>query len=543
MTRAIYGIDLGTTYTKCALVAADKHVRVFELDRDPVRKVSTPTLRSAVTLTVTPDGRPLAHVGACAHEVYRNWEPRSGPPMQCFEETKAWIGEEIPDGRDAQWMVEAHHWRYRPEDIAALVLRKVKRAVENAGGSEMTRVVVTHPQFFTDTRRKATRQAIELAGLQLVDTLTEPDAAALAYAAKGRLGSYMVFDIGGGTLDVTICKLGEAGVEVISSAGNRIGGRQFDRELFARMVVDYQVAYADFSERYLDAQTTQSWMRKAEQLKRRLNDPEQEVARDQIRCANDAFEHGRDRSFVMRREDFIAATMPLVDDCVACAVEALAKKQLRWSDVDEILCVGGASRLVHLRAALERVSGRPLRQDIDPDTVVARGAALRGAQLAEEPVAISTRTGVPSPSDFRGVLARGVGVLAYSARERRDVVYALIPGNTPLPYTKRHVFRTPHADQREIPVQLYEGDNTDADFCEQLGKIVLEDCPPGPAGQPVEVEIAIDSNGSKRVLVESRGRRREAVIEYDAARVLPDAELRHRQKFLESVVLCDCSSR
>jgi molecular chaperone DnaK (HSP70) len=559
--KPIYGIDLGTTYTKCAVVRpTDSVLEVFKLDkasRDAPQNTLT-ILRSAVTVGCL-DGRNLAYVGTRSLEELQDWDADDGPPLRRFEESKMYIGEDADhaQGHDSPpWPFPPHDWAYRPEDIGAIVLRKVKKEVEAARGPAMERVVITHPQYFSDTRRQATRQAAEIAGLEVVDMLTEPDAAALAFNATAAPGTYMVFDMGGGTLDVTICRIEPSRVVVLSSDGTKQAGRDFDRVIFDRMVDDYRTAFPAFEPAKLDARTLQVWMKEAERVKRMLND--QEVVATKYQCDNSLFSAGAKR-IVIKRDELYAASAPIVEASIACATAALDQAKLRWRDLTNVLCVGGSTRLKHLHAALERAAGRTIDiNELEVDSAIARGAATHGHQLATRgatitgslsgPIPRLSEGGAPTaptaptaPIELIGVLARGLGVKIYDPRRLRDVIYRLVPKGTQIPWRKTFPkpFRTKDARQTSIVVELFEGESEDPDECELLGTLELTGFPPpASAGQAVEVTIDIEQNGTKHLIVSALAHRQEAVIAFDPRRVIGALDIEHRRDFIAKLQIC-----
>jgi len=549
--KPIYGIDLGTTYTKCAIVRpTDSVLEVFKLDkasRDAPQNTLT-ILRSAVTVGCL-DGRNLAYVGTRSLEELLDWDEDQDPPLRRFEESKMYIGEDVEraQGDDSPpWPFPPHAWEYRPEDIGAIVLRKVKKEVEAAHGPAMERVVITHPQYFSDTRRKATRQAAELAGLEVVDMLTEPDAAALAFNAVATPGTYMVFDMGGGTLDVTVCRIEPTRVVVLSSDGTKQAGRDFDRVIFDRMVDEYRTSFAAFEPARLDARTSQVWMKEAERAKRMLN--EQDVVATKYQCNNSLFSGGSKR-IVIKRDEFFAASAAIVDASIACATNALEQAHLGWRDLTNVLCVGGSARLKHLHEALERAAGRTIDIDeLEVDSAIARGAAAHAHQLAHRGATITSSLSgpvvrppdepIPAQIELIGVLARGLGVKIYDRKKLRDIIYRLVPKGTQIPWHKTFpgTFRTKDAGQASIVVELYEGESDDPDECELLGTLELTGFPPpAAAGQPVAVTIEIEHNGTKHLIVSALAHSREAVIEFDPRRVVGAIDLDRRREFISKL--------
>jgi len=544
--NVIYGIDLGTTYSKCAFVRPPQNtLDILLLDResDVSNQNTMAILRSAVTVG-TMGGTPIACVGSQSLDFWRENET-SGDPMLRFEETKIAIGEAIRKGAfdPPPWAFAPHDWQYRPEDIAALVLRKIKQEVEAANAPPMERIVLTHPQYFTDSRREATRRAAEIAGLEVVDTLTEPDAAAMAYGIESKPGQYMVFDMGGGTLDVTVARLTRKGLEVVSSEGLKEGGRDIDRKIFGRMVEKYQEVYSSFEAPYLTKAERQDWMRKAESTKMRLN--RQPVAKIKFGCCNDVFE-GLDTGLVLHQPEFDTMTVPLVEDCVKCAEKARDSAGLAWSDLDGVLLVGGSTRLKVLRKAVADASGGRVLEDtgVDEDTAIARGAAHYAFQLATGKVkahrkrsATGNKAAVADSYEVQGVLARGLGVLAWNASQKCDTIVNLIPKGKRLPISRTRKFTTRKDNATSLPVTLYEGEQSDPDLCDRTGVVKLTGFEPGPQGQEVVVTIEVEANGTKHLIVEAMGQREEAVIEFDPDRVVAADDIERRRAFIGSILI------
>lgn len=558
MTTPIYGIDLGTTYTKCALVSPhDGVMRVLKLDKESssASNNTMEVLRSAVSLTKIDEAK-VAYVGLSAWTEFASWDADIDPPYKCIEEAKLWMGENLAEsvGDKPPWPFEPHGWEYRQEDIGALVLRKVKKEALAQRFPAIERIVVTHPQNFTESRREATRQAVYIAGLEVVDTLTEPDAAAIAYGLEMTPGRYMVFDLGGGTLDITIANINRGKCEVITSDGIREGGRDWDRRIFDHMVQEYSDAFpgAGFGREFIDDRTLQLWMRAAEQVKWQLTNADaggDPPARVKIECKNNEVPYGMPRPFVLKRSEFERMTQGLVDDCRTCAERTLANKNLSWSDLNGVLLVGGSTRLRAIRRMLEEASGKPLNTQIDASTVVAIGAALYAHSKAqkmatsgqvpaslERPSAPGTgAAAIATTIEHKGVLARGLGVKAWDGRNRRNVIVNLIRKDSQIPRTEERQFVTTADNQTQIPVELWEGDSDDPGYCEKVGECVLMGIPPAKAGQPVRVRIEIQTNGSKHISVFSGGMFKDQVIQFDEQRVLPTDDLEARRAFIESV--------
>ncbi|MBK7823515.1 MAG: Hsp70 family protein [Tessaracoccus sp.] len=550
----IFGVDLGTTYTKCARVRPlDGEVEIYAVDHAPGRPDDhLHTLRSAVSLTLDRRGDRIAHVGRGAMAASEAWSD-GAPPMRYVEESKLWIGEGLADhDPDAPpWIFDGHGWEYSAEDIGALVLKKMRKVVE-ARGTVMGEVVITHPQAFNDPRRKATAQAAQLAELVVVDTLTEPNAAALAFlGADPAPGKYMVFDLGGGTLDVTVAEIAADRFTVLGNAGTKRGGRDFDRAIFAWLVDRYREAWPNFEDRFLDDRNTRRWYQIAEDAKVELNDPAVPDKRIQVVCKSRKYDGMKSTHFLTRAE-FLDRTQELVDDCLRCADEALRWSGVTWEGLTSIVCVGGSSRLVHVREALAARSGRPLRTDLDPDVAVVQGAALHAHRLATRRASVSlvSSAGIPVPIEvptessagrvgravIGNALPNGLGIKAWSASRREWVVANLLAKGTPLPcrVSVADKFVTNQDDVETLDVELWEGERPELKRCNRVGTATLRGIPAGKAG-PVVVTVEADVNLERRLIVEAFGKRTEAIIEYDPLMVMSEDELTRRREFLRLV--------
>lgn len=557
MTTPIYGIDLGTTYTKCAIVLpADGERRILKLDRDSPNSPENTlaVLRSAVSLTSV-DGVKTVYVGSRAWTQFNDWDPDIDPPYKCIEESKLWMGENLSEatGDKPPWAFAPHGWEYRQEDIGALVLRKVKQEAEAQGFPKLERIVITHPQNFTESRREATRQAAYIAQLDVVDTLTEPDAAAIAYGATMAPGRYMVFDLGGGTLDITIADIGKGRCEVLTSDGIRQGGRDWDRRIFDAMVQCYRESFPGFERDYIDDRTRQDWMRKAERVKWQLTDAAEggdPPARVKIQCKNEEFRDGMATYFSLKRSEFERLCQSLVDDCKCCAERTLDHKRLGWRDLHGILLVGGSTRLRAIRRMLEQESGHALNTQIDASTVVAQGASLyahskteKNAVQASVPAQLrrpshpgaEQAAGISLVIEHKGVLARGLGVKAWDHHNKRNIIFNLIKKDSQIPRTEERQFQTTADNQTEIPVELWEGDVDDPAYCELVGTCVLSGIAPARAGQPVRVKIEIRESGAKQLSVFSGGLFVEKAIKFDEERVIATDDLDVRRAFIQSL--------
>jgi molecular chaperone DnaK len=546
---AIYGIDLGTTFTKCALADADGHVRIIELDVDPTApgKRIQP-LRSAVTLGNDGRGRKVAWVGTKSAEVRAKWT-EGELPIRTFEETKLYIGGDnvVVSGAEPPWPFEPHDWEYMPHDIAALILRKAKAEVEAAGGPPLVEAVITHPQCFGTLQREATRRAGAIAGIKVRDLLTEPDAAAIAYSqALEREGRYLLFDLGGGTLDIVVLDIKGRVAKAITSEGPKFGGKDWDAQIFAALCNRYaQITDQEFRSDMLTELGRAEWLAHAERIKRILNEPGRDRDallryRIPVEPGVTLYEGSLDDNpppftYECSLADFGDLTAGLVSDCRRAVEDVLSNIGFKPRELQGILLVGGSTNLVHVAESL-REFDVPLHADLDPHTVVARGAAMHARSLASGRAGDTVRV----VTEYKGALARGVGLLATN-RNRRDeqVIVPLVRKDTPLPldHPEERTFLTDRADERDSRIQLFEGESEDPKECERIGDCVLSGFPPGPAETPVKMRLHVEANGTLQVTAIVGGVERSAKIEFPSDRVPGEREITRRRTFLDSIAL------
>jgi molecular chaperone DnaK len=536
----IYGIDLGTTFTKCAVLRpGNLYPDVITLDT--IDGKDAPLLRSAVTVT-TEGGRRVAYVGAASWTKFAAWKPadKASPRCHRFEETKLWIGEPSDTivGDPPPWIFEPHDWGYRPEDIGALVLKRVQKEVERRRFPPLTRVVVTHPQNFTEAKREATRQAVRLAGLEVVDTITEPDAAALSFGINQTPGLYMIFDIGGGTLDIVILKVKAAdeggGSEIVTSDGKHVGGRRWDDAIYKHITDAYKAVYdGSFDPDYMPAQIRQEWLSKAERMKCELCATDKDKVWDLFRCDSEEFHAPGDTEIQLTRAEFHDCTASLVNDCMMTAELVLRNAGLSWKSLAGILMVGGSARIPELRSRLGE-GGLPVKLDADPDTVVARGAALYAATRATAANELKS-PGLASVFSHHGALSRGLGILAWDKRTQQKAIVNMVPKSQRLPYEKTRRFVTTQANQTTLELELWEGEDADPEQCVPIGTCVVSGLERGPAGAPINIRLELRQNGEKVIKVILPSGEREAPIRFDEARVLTEGALAQRRAFLESI--------
>ncbi|MGA2620363.1 MAG: Hsp70 family protein [Thermoguttaceae bacterium] len=466
------GIDLGTTYSVLA--------RLDERGR-PVTLVNAEGDRLTPSMVLF-DGRDVV-VGKEALKAVAVEAPRVA---EC---AKRDMGQ-----RAFHKLLEGK--QYPPEVIQAWVLNKLRTdAMQQIGPLE--KAVITVPAYFDEVRRKATQDAGYMAGLDVLDIINEPTAAALAFGfqqgyldaagSTDRPRRVLVYDLGGGTFDVTVMEIRGSEFLALATDGDvALGGYDWDHRL-----VDY--AAAAFSARFgadprqVPAAAGKLW-RECEEAKRTLS------ARPKAVVACDC--QGQALQVEITRQQFEEATQDLLDRTRFTCAQTLKAAGLDWPDLDRLLLVGGSTRMPMVRHMLERLSGRPPDASVAADEAVAHGAALQAGLI------LARRQGLPPRFSIRNVNSHSLGVVGNDPLTRRRRNGILIPRNTPLPVTAGRIFKTSKPDQRSILVQIVEGESPSADDCTTIGRCSVRELPQGlPAQYSVEVRFHYAANGRLQVRV------------------------------------------
>lgn len=467
MPPRIVGIDLGTTNSLVAFMNGDRP----EIIPDPA--TGAPLLPSAISRLE--DGAFV--VGEVARQRARL------RPKSSVLSVKRFMGlgkEHLDDSDRSQFRFAEGDGPLRivldddpeaaltPPEISSLILRELRRRAEQALGEEVPRAVITVPAYFNDSQRQATRDAGRLAGLEVLRLVNEPTAAALAYGLdKQEEAVVAVFDLGGGTFDVSILQLREGLSEVLSTGGDtRLGGDDFDRAIVAHFQRTLGLS-AD-----PDPETFAILLAAAETAKRALTT--QDEARAELPLA------GGTRIATISRAEFEKATAPLVERTLDRCRQALADANRDVSDIDHVILVGGATRMPVVQSAVERFFGRKPHADIDPDNVVALGAAVQAGILS---------------GGTRDMLLLDVVPLSLGIETMGEVFTRLIDRNTTIPAAAREQFTTAVDNQTHVDVHVLQGERELARDCRSLARFRIP-IPPQIAGLPrIEVTFLIDANG------------------------------------------------
>jgi molecular chaperone DnaK len=397
---------------------------------------------------------------------------------------------------------------YTPQEISAMILKRLKDIAERSLGQPVRKAVITVPAYFSDTQRQATREAGEIAGLEVVRIVNEPTAAALVYEAAQHQGKrILVYDLGGGTFDASVVRIEAGVVEVISSHGNNhLGGDDFDH-----MIVEHILNYLKITQGVDVSDQPKAMariLRAAEAAKKRLSDhPFARIEEEYIAEAAGKPIH---LALEMSREEYEEMIAPFIDETLSAIHVALESASLTSSQVDEILLVGGATRTPLVRERLLEAFAREARGEVDPDLCVALGAAIQGGAIAGADV--SAVLVDVTPYTF------GTSALGELDGEPYPYCYVpIIPKNTAIPVRKSDVFFTIQDNQKTVEVRVFQGENEDALENIQIGEFRVEGLSQAPAGNPIIIDLALDRDGILHVSATEKNTGLERRITIDKA--------------------------
>ncbi len=416
--------------------------------------------------------------------------------------------------------------QYPPEVIEAFILNKLRQDAALQVGP-LEKAVITVPAYFDEVRRKATQDAGYMAGLDVLDIINEPTAAAVAFgfqggfldpARKGQQQRVLVYDLGGGTFDVTVMEIRAARFQTLATDGDvQLGGYDWDQRL-VDLIAESFIREHQVDPRQ-DSQAAARLWRECEDAKRTLSSRPKAT----VPCEN----QGRASRVEVTREQFEEATQDLLDRTRFTTQQTLRAAGLQWSDVDRVLLVGGATRMPMVRQMLQALSGKPPDASVAADEAVAHGAALHAGLL------LARSQGLPGTFRIKNVNSHSLGVVGIDPQTQRRRNGVLVPRNTPLPVTARRTFRTQKTNQHTILVQIVEGESSSADDCNPLGRCTVSDLPPNmPAGTPVDVLFQYQSNGRLKVRVSVYGANRQVETEIVRENSLSQEDLDAWRRFI-----------